>query len=406
MSLKNTLFGIASTTALTLGALAVPVAPAHAADPQVCVTGPAATAQTQPWLDFARTTNPVWRIRTEFATLATGIAAELRKLTPATPEEQVNTVRQALNSKAGAWLDELYVAEEYTYDSAFNELYAGLVLSGLTPDAADDARQAFVTEAGPITESLLSEEFDAASEDYFGGVFDQLIFPVPSPIMVPSPDAVYGELAKTAQAVDQLRDLALKRVVYSGTAQTCTTTASLVVPAVKTVVGNASTVTVNATREGRASRGDFAVLVAGEQVATARDASSVTATVPADLAAGKHVLSVVFAPVDGSPVSTQSSVVTVAKATTKTVLKVAKAKPGKPVKATVRVTAAGTSLKAAGTVSIKVGDATITGKVKKGKATLVLGKLAAGSYRLKAAYAGNASFAKSASKPVKLVIKK
>lgn len=403
------LAGLVAAAALAAGGMsALAPSPARAADPQVCVTGPAATPATQPWLAFAESENQLWEVRDDFPALAAVVSSELRKLGPTTTEAQVEAAADALGTKIEAWTGRVGLATQYAFMMAFYELRGSLLLAGVAPADVDAALEAFEQQAEPLVAPFLGEALQTTIETYTDAAQDQLVYPVPAPVVVPSPDPVVTILLQAAQGLDKVYDLARTRVVYSGTAQTCTTTSSLAVPTVSTVVGNAAPVTVNATREGRASRGDFSVLVDGRQVASASNASSVAATVPATLSAGSHILTVAFAPVDGSPVSTQSAKVTVAKAKTKTTLKLAKAKvdADKPVTATVKVAAQGTTLRAAGTVSVKIGDTVVKAKVKNGKATLKLGKPAAGSYKLKASYAGNGSFVKSTSKKVTLTVSK
>jgi len=162
------------------------------------------------------------------------------------------------------------------------------------------------------------------------------------------------------------------------------------------------------TRDGKASRGDLAVLLDGTQIGSDRQVSSYVATIPADLPAGRHVLTVAFAPVDGSPISTASSTVTVAKAKTTTSVRLSKAKDrhGKKVKAKVTVAVPGSALKANGTVTIKVGKKTFKATITNGTGTVALGRPKAGRYSLKATYTGATSLAASTSSKVRLIVRR
>lgn len=107
---------------------------------------------------------------------------------------------------------------------------------------------------------------------------------------------------------------------------------------------------------------------------------------------GEHTYTAVFTPAEGFEASEAESTVVV-----KAVAKVAESFPatvakGKKAKGTVTVSATGAS--ATGKVSIMKGQKVLkTAQLKGGKATIILPKLAKGTNKLKAVYAGNAGVA-------------
>lgn len=399
---------VVAAAALTLSGAAV-VAPtsAQAADGQVCTTGPAPTAATKPWYDFAHSPNPLWKSRLDFIALNADIASLVKKLGPASTEEEVGEVVDVVQSKMQLWAEiGLGYEVEMTIQIGLFELYSSL--AAIDPASAEAAlepvAEALETTVGPAIETL----FDTGKPLTVWGdaLQDALTYPLSGPVALPSPAAASASLATAAQTVDAWHDLGNAKVVWtSGT--TCVTTSTLSVPAVSTAFGRARTVTVGATRDGFASRGDYVVLLDGQRIGSATQQSSYVVTLPASLPAGKHVLTVAFAPGDGSPIATRSSTVTVAKAKTTTKLKLSKSKTTakKGAKATITVAVPGASVQANGTATIKVGKKTVKAKIRNGKGTVALRKLKPGTYKLRAKFNGGASLVASSSSKVRLTVR-
>jgi hypothetical protein len=393
--------GLLAATALVLPTTAVLApAPAGAADGQVCTTGPAPTPATAPWLEFVQAnTGSTWTAVPAFQNLLADLPAQLAPLGPSSTQAQIDEVEERVGGMVELFMARVQYGGYLDFTIATQELLASLEL--VAPGSVPAAQA--VLDGG--SDTILEPAFATFSA---GGAMDTFIdtlttsldgtAPLPGPVSVPSSAAAAASLPAVASAVDQFFALGKAQVVYSGTASTCVTTATLSVPGATTTFGKATTVTIGAAKNGAAMPGELVVLLDGEQIGAAHQQSSYVANVPATLAAGKHVLTVAFAPADGSPIATRSSVVTVGKATTKTTLKVKKGK------ATITVAVPGTTLKATGKAGIKVGKQTFDAKLKNGKGTVKLGKLKPGTYKLKAVYAGTDAFAGSSSKAVKTKI--
>jgi len=95
----------------------------------------------------------------------------------------------------------------------------------------------------------------------------------------------------------------------------------------------------------------------------------------------------------------------VAKLTPKVTAKLSKSTVKRSARAVVKVKVTAKGLKPAGTVQVRYGSKSVTGTVKKGKATLTLPKLAKGSYRLKVTYRGSTELKAKAAKTVTLKVK-
>lgn len=399
---------VVAAAALTLSGAAV-VAPtsAQAADGQVCTTGRAPTAATKPWDDFAHSKNPLWKSRLDFLALNADIASLAKKLGPASTEAEVDEVASLANYKLGSWAEiGLALGSEIAIQAGFFELYSALAT--IDPDSADAAvgpiDDAYEVTVGPALEALFAT--GSPLSIWGDALQDALTYPLSGPVTLPSPAAASASLATAAQTVDAWHDLGNAKVVWtSGT--TCVTTSTLSVPAVSTAFGRARTVTVGATRDGYASRGDYVVLLDGQRIGSATQQSSYVVTLPASLSAGKHVLTVAFAPGDGSPIATRSSTVTVAKAKTTTRLKLSKSKTTakKGAKATITVAVPGASVQANGTATVKVGKKIVKAKIRNGKGTVALRKLKPGTYKLRAKFNGGASLVASSSSKVRLTVR-
>jgi hypothetical protein len=273
----------------------------------------------------------------------------------------------------------------------------------------DQLQATYASILKPKVDALMADS--GALNTFVDTLFANLTdtYPLPGPVVIPSSVAVVAEIGAAAQAMDQWHDTGNSHVVLSTTpTTTCTSTATLNVPSVSTTFGKATSVAISATRDDVAARGDLVVLLDGQRIGSGDQVSSYTAAIPADLAAGTHILTVAFAPVDGSPISTKSSTVTVTKTATKAALKLSKTKvkPGTKVKATIRVAVPGLTLKANGVATVKVGKKTFRAKIKNGKGTVSLGKPPAGRYSLKATYSGSTSLASSTSPKVRLTVKR
>lgn len=404
----------AATIAVVLAGSTIVALPAvaQAADPQVCVTAVGPTTATQPWYDFTHSQNLLWKSRAEFGDLLGEVNTEFAKLGPTSTMADVDNVSDAFNNKFQFWYNTLETRAGGQAEADAYALSASLQL--IDPAAAmaamDEIGSAFGTIVQPQVDALTDGD-TAVLNVFFDTLFDNLTatFPLTGPVVVPSPVAAIAGLGVTAQAMDAWHDLGNAHVVLNPTpTTTCLTTATLNVPAAATTFGKATSVAITATKDAVAARGDLVVLLDGEQIGSGNQVSSYVATVPANLTAGAHVLTVAFSPVDGGPIATKSSTVTVAKAKTTASLKLSKAKvkPGKKVLATVTVAVPGTAVKANGVATIKVGKKTFKAKITNGTGKVSLGKPAAGSYSLKATYTGATSLAASTSSKVKLTVKK
>lgn len=400
-----------AAAALAVAAIALVPAPAHADDSQVCVTASAPTAASRPWYDFALAANPVWKAKTRFTALVAEAEAATAKLGPSSTEAEIQQVDDSFSAKFGAWRYLMELDIDRLSELDLSELDASLRL--VDPGAVDAAHativDAYVALVMPGLDELKRE--DGALATYLDTFFERLSgsYPLTGPVMMPSATLATAALGAVAAATDAWHDIGNAHVVRSGTpTATCVATATLQVPSATTVFGTATTVTITATRGGVAARGDYAVLLDGQQIGSARRQSTYVATIPGTLDAGTHLLTVAFAPVDGSPISTRSSTVTVTKARTTTSLKVSKAKVkhGKRVRATVTVAVPGTALTANGTATVKVGKRTIKAKITNGRGSVSLGKPKAGRYSLKATYTGAPSLAASTSSKVKLSVRR
>jgi len=404
---------VGSLTAVVLATSAVVALPtsAHAADPQVCVTGNAPTAATQPWYDFAHRPNLIWKSKADFVALWAEVGTQFGKLGPTSTQNDIDLVTDAFGAKLQNWYMTLQMSASVQAESDAYALAASLQL--FDPAAGTAA----MNEVGPAYGAIVEPKLDLLTDGdtplniLLDTLFDSATgtFPLTGPVVIPSPAAAIASIAAVAQAMDTWYDLGNAHVVLNPTpTTTCTVTASLNVPAASTTFGTGTTVAISATRDDVAARGDLVVLLDGQQLGSASQVSSYVAAIPAGLAAGAHILTVAFDPVDGGPIATKSSTVTVAKAKTVASLKLSKAKVkrGKAVKATVKVAVPGTALQANGTATIKVGKKTFKAKIRNGVGTVSLGKPKAGHYSLKATYTGATSLAASTSSKVKLTVKK
>lgn len=400
MPVPTRLAGALATAALLLPVTAaLGPSPAHAADGQVCTTGPAPTAATRPWFDFAHSENPAWASRTAFGALTATIATAVQPLGAASTEDQVDEVVGNIQTQLEIWAYTATDPVEMGVQLDLYGLYAALRL--IDPAAADAAADEMSTASqaavGPALDGLFAD--GSGLSTWADQLMDNLSYPLAGPVVLPSAAGATGQLTALAQAIDQWHDLGNAKVSYAS-ATTCISTATLTVPATTTTFGKPATVAISAVKDGLASRGDLVVLLDGEQIGSATQQSSYVAAIPGTLAAGPHVLTVAFAPVDGSPIATRSSTVTVAKAGTATKLAVKKGK------AAITVTAPGVAAPVDGTATIKVGKQKLTTKIKNGRGTVKLGRLDPGSYKLKAVYAGSDTFAASTSKAVKVKVAK
>jgi hypothetical protein len=410
MSLISRATGTVAAVALAASTVVVvtPIS-TQAADPQVCVTKIRPTAATQPWDDFAHSPNKFWKSKASFTTLWADISTAFGKLGPTSTEAEIDDVADAVSGKLEIW----YVA---TLSDAMTQtqidFYTLASSLGLIDPAAADAADAEIgsaleTTLGPLLDGLTDGE--APLNTLLDTLFDNATgtYPLTGPVAIPSPAAAIASIGVVAQAVDQWHDLGTPHVVLGTTpSKTCTTTATLTVPAASTTFGKAKTVTITATREAVATRGDLVVLLDGKQIGSAAQESSYVATIPAGTAVGRHLLTVAFDPVDGSALSTSSGVVNVGKAKTASKLKLSKSrtKAGKPVKATITVAVPGTAVKASGVATVTLGKKTLKAKIRNGKGGVSLGRLPAGRYVVKATFAGTGSLAKSTTRKVTLVV--
>jgi len=400
---------VVAAAALTLSGAAVVAPTAQASDGRVCTTGRAPTAATKPWYDFAQSTNPVWKARTEFLALQAEILPAIQKLGPSSTEEQVDQVTQAVGMQLEVWgMGLMFDLQQALSIDLYNFVSSLMLVDPASADAAYASMEAVIeTTLTPTLNALLGDgDEEGALETWFDAVEAGLNYPLTGPGTLPSAAAVLAGLTTAAQAVDTWYDLGYAKVVWT-TGTTCVTTSTLSVPAVKNTFGRARAVTVGATRDGRASRGDYVVLLDGQRIGSATQQSSYVATLPASLPAGKHVLTVAFAPGDGSPIATRSSVVTVAKARTATKLKLSTSRTTakKGAKATITVAVPGASVKANGTATVKVGTKTLKARIKNGKGTVAVRKLKPGTYKLRAKFNGGGSLLSSSSSKVRLTVR-
>jgi hypothetical protein len=390
-----------------LVAVSLPAA-AQAADPQVCVTGRMPTAATQPWYDFARTANPFWGARDQLVGMVATVDTAAARLGPSSNKAEVDQVGLAID-RLRSWYSTFWYETDDHSTVEWDRLTSSLRLvdPAVAEAASKEVLDSYVAIVSPGLWAFVGEH--GLAETYLDTYEHNLTatYPLTGPVSIPSSSAVIASVTATARDVDQWHDLGNAHVVLSDRPTTsCATTAALTVPSASTTFGRATTVAISATRSGKASRGDLAVLLDGTQIGSDRQVSSYAATIPANLPAGRHLLTVAFAPVDGSPVATRSSTITVAKARTTTTLKVSKAKVkhGKTVRATVTVGVPGTAVGASGVATIKVGRRTFKAKIVNGAGTVSLGRPKAGHYRLKATYTGASSLTASRSPKVRLTV--
>ena len=392
-----------------LAAISLPTA-ARAADPQVCVTAKAPTAATQPWYDFARSPNPFWGARDQLVGMVATVDTAAARLGPSSNKAEVDQVGLAID-RLRSWYTTFWYETDGHSTTEWDRLTSSLRL--VDPAGAEAASKevldSYVAIVSPGLSAFVGET--GLAETYLDTYEHNVTatYPLTGPVSIPSSSTVIATVTATARGVDQWHDLGNSHVVLTDTRTTsCATTAALTVPSASTIFGRETTVDISATRDGKASRGDLAVLLDGTQIGSDRQVSSYVATIPANLPAGRHVLTVAFAPVDGSPISTASSTVTVVKAKTTTSVRLSKAKVkhGKKVKAKVTVAVPGTALKANGTATIKVGKKTFKATITNGTGTVALGRPKAGRYSLKATYTGATSLAASTSSKVRLIVRR
>jgi hypothetical protein len=401
--------GIAALSVVISGLAAVSLpAAAEAVDPQVCVTANAPTAVTQPWYNFARSPNPFWGARDQLVGMVATVDTAAAELGPSSNKAEVDQVGLAID-RLRSWYTTFWYETDGHSTTEWDRLTSSLRLvdPAAVEVASKEVLDSYVAIVSPGLRAFVGENglAEAYLDTYEHNV--TATYPLTGPVSIPSSSAVIASVTATAQGVDQWHDLGNAHVVLTDTPTTsCATTAALTVPSAATTFGRETTVAISATRDGRASRGDLTVLLDGTQIGSDRQVSSYTATIPADLPAGRHVLTVAFAPVDGSPISTASSTVTVAKAKTTTSVKLSKAKVkhGKKVTATITVAVPGLALKANGVATVKVGKRTFKATITNGKGTVSLRKLKTGRYTLRAAYVGAASLAASTSAKARLKV--
>lgn len=193
-------------------------------------------------------------------------------------------------------------------------------------------------------------------------------------------------------------------------------TTSLALAKTTTTFGGANTATVKLLTGNAATAGKVAVSVDGKQVQTLSVSSSGTASVklPNTLSVGKHTITAELAAAPGIAGSKASTSVTVAKAASKSSLKLSasKIKKSKRATATVKITGSGvpSGYYPTGTVTIQDGSKKIA-SVKitsghKGTVKVKLPKISKkGNHTIKASYAGNAQL-KASSATAKLKVTK
>lgn len=152
--------------------------------------------------------------------------------------------------------------------------------------------------------------------------------------------------------------------------------------------------------EGTVSLVDGANLVASGEV---DGDGRATLTLPADLAVGTHSLVAVFAPADGTAWQTSSSAPVTFTVTrpdpvaTRTAVALSRSTVTTAQRAAVKVRVSATPTPT-GTVTVYAGSRKVgTGRLKAGVVTVSLPRLAVGTYRVKASYAGSATSAPSTS---------
>jgi hypothetical protein len=209
--------------------------------------------------------------------------------------------------------------------------------------------------------------------------------------------------APTATAYDAL-DIFVSGSSWS-TAQTAApTTTTLAVAPTSAKAGTKLTLTATVT-DGVAGSVQFydGTTALGSAVSVSSAAASTQYTVKT---AGSHTFKATFTPTDTSThqPSTGTRTVTVAKATPVVTLTVPAVSHTKQGRATVKVSATG--LTVTGTVKVLKGTKVLAkGSLRSGSVVLVLPKLAKGTYKLKATYAGSASVATGASKVVTFTVR-
>lgn len=190
-----------------------------------------------------------------------------------------------------------------------------------------------------------------------------------------------------------------------------TSSVALASPTVSASAGTSVTAAV-AARGGAPTVGEVRILVDGAPVASARltAAAAGRVTIPlSGLEPGSHQVAAQY--VGGgywtASTSPARTLTVTAPTTTTATLKATPIASTKRAKLTVSVSAAGTATKPAGTVVIRDGSTQIaTGKVVAGTVTVTLPKLEAGTYKLRAAFAGGGLFEPSASAVAKLKVTK
>jgi hypothetical protein len=398
--------GVTAAALVASAALVTVPGVASAADPQVCVTGKVPTADTQPWYKFAHRKNPMWAARAAFVSMVADLEDAARTLGPTSTQAEVDSVDQQVLDRAIGWQAELGASTTGAILTAIYELDGGLKLADPDYDSADvlALSDASSTDVQPSLGTFVQ---DAGS--YLTALRSSIkaTYPLTGPVAIPSSAAALTSSTTAAQAFDAWYALGTPHIVWSGTpGKTCRTTATLIVPTARTTFGKGMSLTITSTRDGLAARGDYAVLLDGRQIGFATQQSSYVATLPTTLRAGSHVLTVAFAPVDGSPLATRSTTVTVAKARTVSTLRLSKTKVtrGKKVRATVSVAVPGLTVKATGKAIVKVGKKSFPVKIRDGKGSIRLRKLRPGRHKVTATYVGATSLATSRTKKVRLVV--
>ncbi len=393
---------LAATFVGTSLTLAAPLA--QAADPQVCSTGKAPTLKTQPWYDFAHTKNTLWATQPEFKRFVVEMTADLAKLGPSSSGPAVEAAVEKWGMRLETVSTRVMLAYSIQLSLDVQELFSALALvdpAGLTA-AMEELEGSVDADRMNAAVETLSDYADGVSD-----ILEGLTAPLPGPVVLPSPTSAIAAVGTLGMVLDELRDFARSKVVYSGTRTTCAATASLHISATSASYGAGRTLTFKATKAGKAVRGDYTVVLDGRSLNSGLQESTFTATLPTATPVGARLLTVAFVPVDGSPISVRTINLKVVKARTKTTLKLSKktSPRAKAVKATVRVKVPGTSVKAKGTATLKVGKKTIKVKVRNGKGQVKLRQTPLGKNRIKAVFTATKSLKSSASKKVTLRIK-
>ncbi len=175
--------------------------------------------------------------------------------------------------------------------------------------------------------------------------------------------------------------------------------------------GTARTVTVTGKQGGNEPlTGVVRVAVPGVSTTNVTLANGTArVTIPATATPARRAVTATYAGSSSVFGTSAGSTVTITKAKTASTLKLSKKKikASKKAKATVTVKVSGSSIKASGKVTLKAGSKVVgTGTVKNGKASVTLKKLKKGTYKIKATFAGGASYASSATKTVTLKVTK